>query len=133
MGKIVIVHKIFKRCHLNSRRSWEPQPAEGRPGWVVGERWVQEGLVCKDLDYGNVWTQTDPNKHCLLVTYWPNMKPVRVPDDGYELAAPTIYPYQTPQPWPQSWRDNLRKEMSEWPRDIKGRWAKKERKDNKKC
>jgi len=129
MGRIVVVNKVLRRHYsVEDVRSWEASDAGGRPGWVVGERWLQVGSVDYDHDYGHIWT---PRKgratHCLLVCYWPSMRSVKVPDDGYEIAPKTIYPYVTPQPWPEDSRELMRKEMSDWPRDAKGCWVRKER------
>ena len=129
MGRVVLVHKVFKRhCSGNGIKSWDAVPANGRPGWVVGERWLQVGSAYDSAYDGRVWC---PRKgcatHCLLVAYWPSMKPVRVLDDGYEIAHRTIYPYRTLFPWSLGSRELLRKEMSDWPRDSKGRWVKKEK------
>ena len=133
MGKIVIVRKIFKRAFKCCKSgggvsSWESFKAEGRPGWVVGERWLPVGCIEHDCDYGNTWVQLPDHKprHCLLVTYWPTMNPVRVPDNGYELAHPTIYPYHYQPYWPQGAREFARDMMRDWPRDEKGRWVRKE-------
>lgn len=129
MGKVVLVHKHYvRRPETDNRRVWVIEDAEGRPGWVVGERWLQDGWTEFDYEYGNTWTRDKKTltKHCLLVCYWPTMNPVRVPMDGYELAPDTVRPYPPVDVWPQSARDNLRKEMSNWPRDSKGRWKKKQ-------
>ncbi len=134
MGKIVIVDKLYQRNfeiwgnnQLGTRKFWVKVNGDERAGWVVGERWLQDGVSANDFDYGNQWTPDGVVHHCLLVAYWPSMKAVRVPMDGYRIAPETEKPYSpgAETSWPPSAREYASKEMQEWPRDKKGRWVKK--------
>lgn len=132
MGQVVLVDKVFERdsrLRPDSRqvydKTWHIVEAQGRPGWVVGERWLQDGHSSYDYEYGNVWTSKGQRHHCLLVVYWPTMKPVKVPDDGYRVVAECIRPFPNTDTWPLAARESLRIEMADWPRDEKGRWVKK--------
>lgn len=45
--------------------------------------------------------------------------------DFQEYIYPDTIPFRAPQPkWKQEWKDSLRNEMKDWPRDSKGRWTK---------
>jgi len=54
MGKIVLVDRVYRRDWENikdgTRKTWHVADAEGRPGWVVGERWLHDGEfhTCSD-------------------------------------------------------------------------------------
>lgn len=131
MGAVVLVHEVYKRKstreNFSVRRTWEKEKAEGRPGWVVGERWLHDGVVSSwGYEDGVDWKADGKTHHCLLVCYWPTMKPVNVPMRGFTFASETEKPYPPVQPiHGQELRDYLREEMSAWPRDEKGRWVKK--------
>lgn len=147
MGEIVLVDHAYARAYFdNNRKGWTRGRAEGRPGWVVGERWLQTGCVCEGdyeyeyeagvasycTSYPNVFHEEEKRKHCLLVCYWPTMKPEFVPSDrdikypepSYRLAPKYIKPYFTGSPWTPTCRDMQREYMEDWPRDAKGRWTK---------
>lgn len=134
MGRIVLVDRMFKRTSnydspIGSMvtKSWTDVAAESRPGWVVGERWLQEGTVSYGYgDEGPFWDRNAGHSiHCLLVTYWPTMKPVRVPLDGYRMAPETCAPYLSESAWLTEYKERIRKEMQDWPRDARGRWVRK--------
>jgi hypothetical protein len=145
MGKVVLVDRVYKRTHpvcddrrlykrthpmCDDRRLykkvWQVQEAAGRPGWIVGERWIQNGAT--EWSYGGddppVW-RVKNCVHVLLVTYWPTLKPVHVPFDGYRPAPLTVQPYPTKYRWSERDKDVMRNEMKDWPRDEKGKWVKK--------
>lgn len=138
MGKVVLVDRVFKRIHpMNDdrrlyKKAWQVQKSNGRPGWVVGERWIQNGAT--EWSYGGddppCWKE-ESRIHVLLVAYWPTVKPVRVPFDGYRMAPPTVQPYPTEFKWTENLKDEQRQEMKDWPRDEKGRWV--EKCSTKKC
>lgn len=131
MGKIVLVDQVFERvCNRDSDyyedRGWKVVDAAGRPGWVVGRRYLQKGTVTYDRDYGPTWKRISGHStHALLVVYWPTMRPVRVPFDGYRLAPDTARPYCSASLWTLKYREYMRKETQDWPRDKQGRWMKK--------
>jgi len=129
MGKIVLVDRVYRRDWENikdgTRKTWHVADAEGRPGWVVGERWLHDGVADYDPEHGFAWTSRGVSHHCLLVVYWPTMNPVQVPPDGYRLAPETVKPYRPVQSqWSDSDRERLSADMRNWPRDEKGRWVK---------
>lgn len=132
MGKVVLVRKRFIRVYDRTlraeRKTWGVSLSSGRPGWVVGERWLQDGCTRYDQLYGNAWDSKGTKRHhALLVCFWPNMRPAYVPMDGYEVASKNIFPYPTPQEgWTEGCKQKQRILMENWPRDEKGRWAKKE-------
>ena len=128
MGQVVLVDKVYRRdaerVMRGTRKTWRVADADGRPGWVVGERWLHDGVADYDPEYGS-WTSKGGSHHCLLVVYWPTMKPVQVPPDGYRLAPETVKPYRPVQSqWSDSDRERLSADMRNWPRDEKGRWVK---------
>lgn len=136
MGKVVLVDRVYKRTHPASdplsersgeyKKVWQVVGAQGRPGWIVGERWIQSGATEWSMggDDPPTWRE-DERVHVLLVTYWPTMKPVRVPFDGYRFARPTVRPYPTRYKWTEWDKEIVRKDMKNWPRDEKGRWVAK--------
>lgn len=105
-----------------------------RAGWVVGFSWVCEGLVQFDSYVDQRQLDETSRIPCVLVTYWPNMRPVRVPLDGY--TYPTDLKPESPSK--RDWRiaeerdpDQVRKckqQMAEYatdmPRDSCGRFVK---------
>jgi hypothetical protein len=134
MGKVVLVNKVYIRTQpmCDDRRLckkvWQAQEAVGRPGWVVGERWIQNGATkWYGSDDPPVW-HVESCIHVLLVAYWPTMKPVYVPFDGCQPASLTVQPYAARCAWSERDREVMRNEMKGWPRDEKGRWKKKDRK-----
>lgn len=134
MGAVVIVHEVYKRekrfAGTPPRREvkWEAVRVEGRPGWVVGERWLQDGIVRYYNSYEDPpeWKPNGTTHHCLLICYWPTLRPVCVPMWGYLLAGETVQPYPPVHPiFDKDWRACQREIMEAWPRDEKGRWVKK--------
>ena len=131
MGKLVLVDWVYKRegeyKDDHAKKCWRRTQAVGRPGWVVGQRHLQQGVTHYGYaDEGPTWKQTGPATPCLLVAYWPTMRPVMVPLDGWRPAPDTVRPYMSSSiVWPASCRKSLRDEMAHWPRDKAGRWGKK--------
>lgn len=132
MGKIVIVDWEYKRsCEYNNsttKKCWKKITADGRPGWVIGVRHLQQGMTYHGYGYDDPpsWEQKGPTTPCLLVSYWPTMNPVRVPLDGWRPAPDTIAPYMSHMPWLPKHRKWLRDEMAHWPRNQLGQWEKKD-------
>jgi len=134
MGKIVLADRVFERFIGPKKCHWRSMLGDSRPGWVVGERWLRgEGCIHHDSVYGNTWLALGKTTiHCLLVVYWPTMRAVRVPLDGYRLAPETMKPYPPVQfAWDERTRKIQRDIMANWPRDALGRWAKKGNRDAK--
>lgn len=126
MGKRVVVEKVYQRT-WGEIRTWEANPPfEIRTGWVVGIRYLQTGKRrYVGYEEGYEWEQTGKPVEALMVCYWPTMKPIPVPLDGFRVATDG-----DPDPCPSTgaWRDvdreYLRQEMKDWPRE-KGKWVKK--------
>jgi hypothetical protein len=145
MGQVVLVKVLLKRETVRRRRGpgkdsgwetnrlWKRLAVEypvGRPGWVTGYRHVQEGTVEEIAEYSIGYEPPDPEGSyleptniipVLLVVFWPNMNPVKVPLDAWEETEL--------EPWAVSEQDRerMRREYVEFgckdnPRDEKGRW-----------
>jgi len=137
MGQVVTVKAEIKEeyqgQHPNCRRCLVRVPVKERAGWVVGLRWLREGLVRTQANYDPVrpWrgidegtyldvTQTIPT---LLVTFWPTMKPVYVSlEDGWELGGEPYPPNASPEER-QGARDAYVRNKGLYPRDRKGRFV----------
>jgi len=129
MGRVVLVDRVFNRAYPGTDsenrygKIWRACEAKGRPGWVVGERWLQNGATRYSHMGGPMnWERKGASVHCLLVAYWPTMKPVRVPLDGYRTAPEGVKPEAGV--WTDEDRKFLRSEMRGWPRNKLGRWEK---------
>lgn len=142
MGKTVLVTHLLERYVHETETVKEEKViwrvkncSEERAGWIVGVRFLQEGNYCHSVtDYDG---EVDPAYlkvtrivPAIQVSFWPTMKPVNVPLDGYIEGA--VMP-KSPTEW--SWittcetrriqvKNELRDEMKLWPRDDKGRWKK---------
>lgn len=95
MSKVVTVQQEYVR-NLNpitQEIEWIILEAiNPRAGWIVGQRSLQEGKrVFIDKEVGYVFEQSG-RIPCILVVYWPTMKPVRVPLDGYLVTSISPYP-----------------------------------------
>jgi len=70
MGKIVLVDRVYRRDWENikdgTRKTWHVADAEGRPGWVVGERWLHDGVADYDPEHGYAWTSRGVSHHHFL-------------------------------------------------------------------
>jgi hypothetical protein len=92
MGKKVIVTKIMGRMYEGFKRTWYSDdftPEEKRVGWIVGYSWVCDGIYNSGTpsyfggDCELPCLKVTEKKPCLLVSYWPNQKPVKIPLDGF--------------------------------------------------
>lgn len=85
MGKVVEVNMELDgqtRCSPSSvTRVITRRGIAHRAGWVTGFSWVCAGTIDRYDDH--VEFEETNRIPCVLVTYWPNMRPVRVPLDGY--------------------------------------------------
>lgn len=136
MGQRVLVTRVYRRTEIVSSglsgrgditKQWQVRPVlpeDYRSGWVVGTTWLQNGHVVYFLpeDGGNEWRE-DSRVQCLLVSYWPNRKPVKVPLDGFVLQAhdEEPFPHADTYKWTERDRQMLRNGMASAPRDEKGR------------
>ncbi len=134
MGKIVTVSWTLKR---NSDygpggvvKKWENVFHKApRAGWIVGFRTIYSGKSAFiGPDEGYEWL-IEKSHVCMLVTYWPSMKPIFVPlnyDGAYKLGGkPALLNYEHGGTWREEDKKHLREEMKDWPRDKKGRWIKR--------
>jgi hypothetical protein len=90
------------------------------PGW---------GIDTYDSGDPPWFKETGPRTPCLLVVYWPAMKPVKVPLDGYTRVMgddPVEVPVSPGRvyKWTDRERDFYREIAAELPRDAKGRFRK---------
>lgn len=95
MGRLVRVSKVMERVVESGAKhghtafviwkGWEVREIEPRTGWVTGFRYLQVGTQGPGDDSGSPaeWN-TESVIPVLLVAFWPNEKPWRVPLDGYE-------------------------------------------------
>lgn len=146
MGQIVQVDFIYQRRVIDGNPAkvfYQELKAQGRAGWIVGLRFLQEGTIVRsrrDEDDGFIHDETYLHIENILpaiqVVYWPTMKPVLVPVHNvrqniqYNAAKP-----RSPAEW--SWMTTtssiaqndfinvMRAEMKDWPRDSKGHWIRK--------
>lgn len=139
MGRIVLVDRVYIRMRNYTKdagnsvyKQWGTYAGTGRPGWVTGERWLQQGLSYWGYleDTPPEWSEKGKRTHCLLVCYWPTMKSVFVPLDGYRLADEYTKPYSPESRWLTGHRKSMRWIMDKWPRDARGRWKKREHADS---
>lgn len=127
MGRIVTVTKIVKRHKTSDEVKYVVENLkEPRSGWVTGIRFLNSGSIERDYEYGCTFIP-DAGKKSLpvvLVAFYPNLNPVRVPLDGYRYFSngdklPHSNAYQ--------WTDKEKEEMSlisgDFERDEKGRFV----------
>jgi len=134
MGKRALVYATVHKVTENLQRTWEKKElSEPRSGWITGIRWVQVGTYNPGSGhYGNMdWEDYDPPSlevkkvfPVLLVTFWPNMRPVKVPMGSFRVQddSEDPQPYHKKAKWTDQQRKGMQQEAREWPRDEKGRW-----------
>ena len=127
MGKIVTVHSTLHRVDDGDNRKWISQECQPRAGWFVGISHKQNGQYVSgsgmpspyDYDYDPPHFEQRERVPCILVTFWPTMRPVHVPLDGFEIGGEP----QSPCPkWTDADKKFMREMMSKVKRDKKGRW-----------
>lgn len=131
MGKRALVYAKVRRVTESLQRSWEKEDLEEpRSGWITGIRWVQVGTYNPGLghygeDYEPPYLAVEKVFPVLLVTFWPNMRPVKVPMGSFKVQEDDEgpRPYSKQGKYNEQYREALSKEMKEWPRDEKGRWV----------
>lgn len=138
MGRRVLVRCIYQReatthapngdtlTESGVAKYWKVTSVPHRSGWIVGTTWLQNGRVVRGHpdEGGNEWCEDD-RVQCLLVTYWPKRKPVKVPLFCFILQADDAepFPHSDNYKWSERDRDALREEMLSVPRDKKGRFV----------
>jgi hypothetical protein len=95
MGKQVIVTQVLERQYDKDKRFWKPvNVIERRVGWIVGHSTAHSGIYHRGSSYTTGYETVEYDyipSHlevteilpCLLVTYWPNQKPIKIPVDGF--------------------------------------------------
>lgn len=144
MGKPVVVTKRLVRASENTdgrfdrlSRKWVTEVLlVERVGWVVGFRWFQNGKI-EPGRHGFMgidgyeppepteFKETGPRTAAMMVTFWPTMKPICVPMDGWRMADGLFEVPSSPSyRFTDRDREALSEEMADWPRDEKGRFLK---------
>lgn len=136
MGKKVLVNSVYVR-EFNRETScfyWLPR-SESRIGFVVGYRWLNEGKYIPgcgpEYDYDPPQFKTKKRFPAILISFWPNEKPVFVPVDGFttiEDIDVIQYPFHSSAGYGAGRsRERLleitREQCKNWARDKKGRWT----------
>lgn len=97
MGKLVrVLWVVVREEHGDGRkimRTWVPRVHPGRTGWVVGVRRLAQGIYQPASGYGGsdyegyepACLETTSTVPVLLVSFWPNERPVFVPLNGYAV------------------------------------------------
>lgn len=126
MGKVVFVREVYRRRHGPEplRRTWERRPLyvwrpdAGRPGWVVGARQLQNGMIVPGgHEEGTYLKETEPRVTCLLVCFHSRAEPVKVPLDGWEETK------EEPYFMSKGLRNFLSEESAQYERDERGRFT----------
>lgn len=127
MGRVVLAAMKYEKRQVQDRVVQEPIiiPPPGLVGWVVGTRQLPVGRVTGGYHREDPTEFTQEGAvQALLVTRWPNRRPVPVPMQCFVIT--TIQPSSG-----LSWADlrvpdRHRAEMREWAsqiqRDERGRW-----------
>lgn len=111
---------------------------EPRTGWVVGFRNVYDGEK-EYMEEGNIWIPIKATP-CMLVAYWPTMKPIHVPLDGWRFPLVDLEndpyieaPVGPSSLWPLSKeeREDRSTQAKGQPRDAYGRFEAKLKEENK--
>lgn len=118
MGQIVTVNAKMKRVKEGKIRKHVAVPMEHpRAGWVVGFRTVYDGERKPAYNYEDQPYLHVTNSHSvMLVSFWFNTRPVKVPLDGFLIGG-------TPQYMSDKEKAFLAEYSKQWPRDSKGRWT----------
>jgi hypothetical protein len=137
MGQYAQVLAFIKprRTKFSARSHDRTVLKEGRVGMVVGYRTVYDGMVHGGIYRGEdsdpPWFEATKSIKVLLVCFWPTYNPVLVlPEDASDAiflnckGLPLSSYYPSTCAWSDKDKQYLRKEMSTFPRDSKGRWLK---------
>jgi len=131
MGRVVMVSSVLERTRDDGKYCWVPWPLdEPRAGWVVGQRWLQQGRRNPGLrpsweDPGEPpsFEEDGPRTPCLLVTFWPTQNAVKVPMDSWRIANANEAPHRKTYQWTDQDREDLRQELLCWPRRENGQFV----------
>lgn len=130
MGKRVVVTKkyivIKDYSSINAKRITEVKSIDPRGGWFIGLKYIRNGVIERDYDYGHIFI-TKSVVVAALIAFWPLEKPVAVPFDGFEFDS-SVEPYCSFGCGSGKYRsknlDAMKRGVKNWPRDNKGRWIK---------
>ncbi len=142
MGKKVLVTQVLERKYEDTKRTWEPvNVIERRVGWIIGHSFVCNGTYIRGFHYGNQYMggeygyeppslKVKEKIPCLLVTFWPNQKPIKIPINGYLDLTETelsLYPLYSNAGYGEG--IERRRQIAQFsnfiqdvPRDAKGRF-----------
>lgn len=124
MGKVVTFNSVLNACYDDryERREYEVTSLRNPvAGWVVGFKWLREGVVTRYFEDGSNF-RTTKSIPAVVISPWPTKKHVLVPLDSFELGGEPVPPKRT---WSERDKEIMRVEMKTWPRDAKGKWVKK--------
>ena len=145
MGEVITVHKKLVRQSevvnpdnfMNSpyKTWWESRDLEiSRAGWIVGVRYLPEGTSYfprgSGEDYEQAYLDVQNVKPAWQVSFWPSLKPILVPVDGFIKGGVPLSPskfswiYQTHPAEKERIRCMMHDDMNRYTRDAKGRWQK---------
>ncbi len=135
IGDLVVVSEFYKRKkdHGKGRadynRSRYPSPyseAQPRAGWIVGFTSLRPGRVeYMGFDEGYSYTATG-SLPAVLVRFWPHLRPVPVPFDGFREwrdGDPEPYPPNGSRKEIEEARRCYEKFKEDYPRDERGRFT----------
>ncbi len=135
MGKVVLVTAELKPAFVYPHdgriiRNIVRRDAH-RAGWVTGFSWLCEGNKVMGGDMAGCVLEETKRIPCMLVAYWPTMRPVKVPLDGYEYPTDVVPEspsarewrlYEEQQPLYAKAARACYREDADLPRDDRGRW-----------
>ena len=113
MGKRVIVTHVLERKYEDDNRFWESKEVEEtHVGWIIGHSWCCNGTYNAGYSSRYLFGEDDGGQPpylevtekipCLLVTYWPNQKPIKVPVDGFIIYDVELIEHALLKPYSSS-------------------------------
>lgn len=135
VGTKVTVSKKMARAyqlHPTKLRQWFSMPCEPFEAWVVGCKWVCDGIHQSVGTYDDYQARLKVTKRTPVLRVRTSMfsKEILVPVDGVEIADLFSQYQRIPlnkiqqYPFTETDREFLRKEAAKMGRDEKGRWVK---------
>ena len=145
MGGVITVHKKLVRQSevvnpdnfMNSpyKTWWESRDLEiSRAGWIVGVRYLSAGTSYPPRGHGEDWENGYMDVSSVIpawqVSFWPSLKPILVPVDGFIKGGVPLSPskfawiYKMDPREKERIRCLMHDDMKRYPRDAKGHWMK---------
>lgn len=135
VGTKVIVSKKMARAyqlHPTKLRQWFSMPCKSFEAWVVGCKWVCDGVYRSTGTYEDYQAHLEVTKKTPVLRVRISMfsKEILVPVDGVKVSTNFNWPPGVPLNRIQKYlftetdREVLRKEAAKMGRDEKGRWVK---------